>query len=149
MPANVKERKSKAQQFQYARDNAISALGKIIRYQGTNVDLQSLLGNWLSLLPLKSDLDESKIQNEILASLLLENPTLVFGEQFQRFELVILVLAEILQKKYVEDETGLKLARFLQGVASDSQLGPHFKAIFDNKVTEEAQKRLSQALSYT
>ncbi len=102
------------------------------------MDQGSLIGNWLSLLPLKNDLDESKIQNEILASLLMENAALVLGDQFQRFELVILILSEILQKKYLEDETGMKLARFLQGIANDPQLGPHFKVIYDNKVTEEA-----------
>ena len=33
MPPNVKEKKSKVKQFMHAKDNAVSALGKIIRFQ--------------------------------------------------------------------------------------------------------------------
>lgn len=42
-----------------AKDNAISALGKIIRYQPNSIDLHVMIPNWLSLLPLKHDLDEA------------------------------------------------------------------------------------------
>lgn len=45
----------------YAKDNAISALGKIIKYQSHAIDLVGLVSTWLSLLPLKHDLDESKV----------------------------------------------------------------------------------------
>jgi len=38
MPANIKEKKSKAKQFNHAKDNAVSALGKIIRYQTATID---------------------------------------------------------------------------------------------------------------
>jgi hypothetical protein len=33
MPANVKEKKTKVKQFMHAKDNAVSALGKIIKFQ--------------------------------------------------------------------------------------------------------------------
>lgn len=33
MPAAIQEKKSKAKQFKHAKDNAVSALGKVIRYQ--------------------------------------------------------------------------------------------------------------------
>jgi hypothetical protein len=32
MPASVKDKKSKVKQFMHAKDNAVSALGKIIKY---------------------------------------------------------------------------------------------------------------------
>jgi hypothetical protein len=38
MPASVKEKKSKVKQFNHARDNAVAALGKVIRYQTANID---------------------------------------------------------------------------------------------------------------
>jgi hypothetical protein len=38
MPASIKEKKSKVKQFHHAKDNAISALGKVIRYQTANID---------------------------------------------------------------------------------------------------------------
>ena len=38
MAANIKEKKSKAKQFTHAKDNAVSALGKVIRYQTQTID---------------------------------------------------------------------------------------------------------------
>ena len=61
MPASVKERKTKTKQFNHAKDNAISSLGKIIRYQTATVDPLSMIPNWLNLLPLKTDIEEAKI----------------------------------------------------------------------------------------
>ena len=68
MPPQVKEKKSKAKQFMHAKDNAVSALGKIIKFQSATVDVASLIPNWLSLLPLKADLDEAKQMNEFLTT---------------------------------------------------------------------------------
>lgn len=38
MPASVKEKKTKVKQFKHAKDNAVSALGKIIKFQAGTVD---------------------------------------------------------------------------------------------------------------
>jgi hypothetical protein len=59
MPANVKGKKSKEKQFYHAKDNAVSAIGKIIKYQHAIIDMNSMVGNWLNLLPLKHDIDEA------------------------------------------------------------------------------------------
>jgi hypothetical protein len=32
MPAGIKDKKAKVKQFNHAKDNAVSALGKVIRY---------------------------------------------------------------------------------------------------------------------
>lgn len=44
--------------FNCARDNAISALGKIIKHQSANVsDIESLVDFWIYQLPIKNDTD--------------------------------------------------------------------------------------------
>lgn len=106
MPASVQEKKTKVKQFNHARDNAVSALGKIIKFQSGFVDAPALIVNWVGLLPIKNDVDEAKVQNEFLAQILTENPTLVLGEQYQRFEQIVLLLSEITNEKYVNQETG-------------------------------------------
>jgi len=126
MPASVKEKKTKVKQFMHAKDNAVSALGKIIKFQSSNVDSASLVPNWLSLLPIKADVEEAKLQNEFLAHLLQENPLIVLGEQYQRFEQVVILLSDITQKKYVSEETGAKLSQLLKGMANDATFGPQF-----------------------
>lgn len=84
----------------------MSALGKIIKFQSGFVDAPALIVNWVGLLPIKNDVDEAKVQNEFLAQILTENPTLVLGEQYQRFEQIVLLLSEITNEKYVTQETG-------------------------------------------
>jgi importin-5 len=137
MPSSIKEKKAKVKQFNHARDNAVSALGKVIRYQPTTVDLNTLIPGWLNLLPLKNDVEESKIQNEILATILTENPILIVGDQYQRLEQLVIILGTVLQKKYVEDETGLKLARFIKNALSDANVGPHVTT-YASKLPKEA-----------
>jgi hypothetical protein len=68
-----------------------------------------LIPNWLSLLPLKNDVEEAKVQNELLADLLQVNPIAVLGEQYQRFEQVILILADISKQKYLNEATVPKI----------------------------------------
>lgn len=61
MPASIKEKKAKVKQFNHAKDNAVSALGKVIRYQTQCIDAQSVIPGWLGLLPIKHDVEEAKI----------------------------------------------------------------------------------------
>jgi hypothetical protein len=124
MPANVKEKKTKVKQFMHAKDNAVSALGKIIKFQSATVDVKSLVPNWLGLLPIKNDVEEAKIQYEFLATLLQESPLLILGDQYQHFERIVILLSDIVQKKYVTDETGAKLASVILGMSKDATFGP-------------------------
>ncbi len=94
----------------HAKDNAVSALGKIIKFQSATVDASSLIPNWLSLLPLKNDVEEAKLMNELLTDLLQQNPIALLGQSYERFELVVVLLSEIYEKKYLNEETIPKLA---------------------------------------
>lgn len=80
------DKKSKVKQYNHAKDNAVAALGKIIKYQTATIDPAQFVPHWVSMLPLKYDVEESKVQNEILAQILTEQPQLALGDQFQRFE---------------------------------------------------------------
>lgn len=80
IPANVKEKKNKTKQFMHAKDNAVSAFGKIIRYQSACIDVASLIPNWLGLLPIKNDVEEAKLMNDYVALFLSERPQLLLGE---------------------------------------------------------------------
>jgi len=148
MPEHVKQKKSKTKQFNHARDNAISALGKVVRYQTANVDAQTIIPGWLNLLPLKHDVEEAKIQNEILADLLLEHPQALIGDQYQRFEQLVVILGEILDKKYITEQTGVKLAGFIKQATADPNLGSHFKVIYENKLSQESQARIQKAMNF-
>lgn len=130
MPPNVKEKKTKVKQFMHAKDNAVSALGKIIKFQQQVVNPNTLIPNWLSLLPIKNDAEEAKVQNELLADLLQVNAVAVLGEQYQRFEQVILILADISKQKYLNEATVPKIQALVKNISSDATFGPQFQLIF-------------------
>ncbi len=48
----------------------------------------------------------------------------MFGEQYQNFERIIILLSDITQKKYVNDETGAKLANLISSISKDQTFGP-------------------------
>jgi len=66
-------------EYQHCRDNAISALAKVMKYQYSFIDLESTFAYWLSKMPLKHDLAEAKEANDFLADVLLEKPEMVVG----------------------------------------------------------------------
>lgn len=74
LDAKTREKKSKLNQYNYAKENAISALGKILKYQPTTPDASTLLEHWLTLMPLTHDFEEAKIMNDFLADGLLRGP---------------------------------------------------------------------------
>mmetsp|Transcript_58138 Transcript_58138/g.66994 ORF Transcript_58138/g.66994 Transcript_58138/m.66994 type:complete len:1102 (-) Transcript_58138:178-3483(-) len=56
----------------FAKDNAVAALGKCIRYAGENLDLQKLIPVWIGSLPLSYDKTEGIKQHEILTEMILK-----------------------------------------------------------------------------
>ena len=58
--SSVKGKKTKLQQFHHARDNAVAALGKIIKFQAVTVsNSPELVPYWLDVMPLTHDMEEA------------------------------------------------------------------------------------------
>jgi hypothetical protein len=53
-----------------------------------------------------------------------------------------------MNKKYLNDKTGIKLSYLIQNMAKDPTFGPQFQLIYQNKLTTEQQERLNQALKF-
>jgi len=47
--------------YGHAKDNAIAALGKIIKYHSDKIEIKTALDLWLSNLPIKYDKNEGYI----------------------------------------------------------------------------------------
>lgn len=101
----TKEKKSKQTQFQHARDNAIAALGKIVKYQESQIDSELIIPTWISLLPLHHDMEEAKIQNEFFAEMLIKKPMLIMGQNNEGLEQLVNILGTITTKKQSSQET--------------------------------------------
>lgn len=79
MDATVKEKKSKQTQYYHARDNAVAALGKVLKFQSNCVDINNLIPYWMGQMPLTHDMEEAKDQNSFLADSMLRNMSVILG----------------------------------------------------------------------
>lgn len=122
MDSSIKEKKSKQTQYYHAKDNAVAALGKVLKFQQQCTEANSLVPHWLSLLPLTHDMEEAKIQNEFLAECILKNPTYILGQQYERLEKFVLILGEICTKKQSDPGTLDMLSVIIANMSQDANL---------------------------
>lgn len=142
MDASVKEKKSKASQFHHARDNAVAALGKVLQFQNTQVDLNTLVPFWLAQLPLTHDMDEAKIQNKFLGEAILRNPTAMLGAAYERLEQFVVILGEICTKKQSDPQTLEMLSVIVANISQDANLADNFKILCESKLKEENRNNI-------
>lgn len=110
--ANVPVQKSK-KSHGHARDNSIASLGKVIKHQHMNIDINIVIPAWSSVLPLRHDKVEARMMHELLADLCLSKPALVFGPNFERLAHVVNLFAEILETKLCESTTVPKIKEIM------------------------------------
>ena len=143
----TKEKKSKQMQYNHARDNAIAALGKIVKYQESAIDAVSIIPTWISLLPLNNDLEEAKIQNEYLAAMLMKRPMLVMGQNHEGLEHLVTILGAISSKKQSSPETLDALSVVISEISGNADINSKFQEICQAKLSEEQRSRLSDLYS--
>ncbi|KAJ8575326.1 hypothetical protein ON010_g3886 [Phytophthora cinnamomi] len=85
-----------------ATDNAVAALGKFCEFQGGAVDAATLFPQWLELLPLRGDLEESLAVSRRLCRYVNDRHPLVLGApDYQHLGKVVAVLAAVAEEKFL------------------------------------------------
>lgn len=113
----------KKDQFHHAYDNALSSLGKVLKYQSNFLsDSKTTFSYFIDHLPIQHDNEEAKEMNEFLADGLLSDPQIVLGEGYPRVPQIIGLLGEQLLEKYMTEETMDKFKQFFNKIQSDQQL---------------------------
>lgn len=136
------EKKKKMHKFNHARDNAVAALGRIIRFQNMNVDAVALMNDWLELLPLKADTIEGKEQNEFLVESFMKQPAIILGENNQRLEKFVNILGTICDTEQSEADTMDRLSVIVANLFQDPNLGTQVQAIAEGQLSEEEKARV-------
>jgi len=93
----------------HAKDNAVAALCKMIKYQFSNIDLPAVMTQFVAELPLKFDKEEAKECHDYFADLFLQRPDLML----QFTGKAIKVFGNILETKYISPETTAKAKALL------------------------------------
>jgi len=78
-----------------AKDNTISSIGKIIKYQGKSINLKETVNKWVNLLPIEVDKVEAFEQYELLCEIILNNSELIVGDNNSNLVKIICLLGKI------------------------------------------------------
>jgi len=97
-----------------ATENAISAVGKICRYQSGAIDLAIVLEGWIGFLPVTDDKEESKVTYGNLCYFIETQPTLAFGEGYKNLPKILSLFAQTLGTKLIDEEVSQKMVAIMQ-----------------------------------
>ena len=93
-------------------------------------------------MPLTHDLEEAKIQNELLSISLIKAPQTILGASLERLPQIVKILGEVCQKKQSEPETLEKLSVAIANLSQDGASAEQFKNLCMG-LSEEAKGRVS------
>jgi len=107
-----------------ARDNAVAALGKIIKHQGTQSEdlTKSLINHWLKYLPITYDTNECPEQHELLCDIIIHKSELILGSNNENLPSVLRILARIYTTKYSTKEINDKIDLIFKSIKNNKTL---------------------------
>ena len=116
-------KKTEKENLKFARDNAISALGKIIKYHGQEFpnELNSLIDLWLNSQPIKQDKEEAKINIKFLLDILMKEPNKVLGDNNKNLGKVIVILTEGYQTDSTDTDMDKNIEQFALGIKNNTE----------------------------
>ena len=122
LPIDKALKKTEKENLKFARDNAISALGKVIKYHGQEFpnELNNLLDLWVNSMPIKQDKEEAKINIQFLLDILMKEPNKILGENNKNLGKVIVILTEG-YKTATNDEMEKNIEKFTVGIKSNTE----------------------------
>merc|ERR1719447_2456991 len=122
-------------------ENAISAVTKILQFNGSQVNLDQILPVWFSWLPVTEDVDEAPFVYGFLADLIESNNQHILGSNNSNLPRVIAIIAEALAVEVLppDNSAKLRLVNLVNQVKGNA-------AVFEACVTglTEPQKRAIQ-----
>jgi len=119
----------------HATENAISAIGKVCRYQSNAIDVTQVLPHWLSLLPVTHDKVESKIVYDSLC-FFLENANfsqVLIGSSYQNLPRILSIFGEVLGSALIDEAISARITNILK----------HMQTAFPGNILQQAYVGLS------
>ena len=123
LPIDKNLSKTEKENLKFARDNAVSALGKTIKYHGQEFpnELNSLIDIWINAMPIKQDKEEAKINNKYLLDILMKEPNQALGENNKNLGKIIVILAEGYQTDGTDKDMDKNIEQFALGVKNNNE----------------------------
>jgi len=126
----------------FAKDNAVSALGKILKYQ--EKELGEKYGNifdiWINNMPITQDEDEGKINNKFLLDILMEDETKIFGSENKNFKQIIMILSKVYMSEMSDDIMNSNIEAFVDEIKSNND----YNKLLMELVSKQKGKKLNK-----
>ena len=123
IPIDKQLPKADKQSKQYAKDNAVSALGKILKYQENVLgsDYDTFLNIWINAMPITQDEEEGKNTNEFLLEILMKQQNRVLGNENKNLQQIIIILAKAYNSEMSNEVMDTNIEQFANGVKNNSE----------------------------
>ena len=142
MPIDKNLSKDEKNAKQFAKDNGVSALGKILKYQGQALgsDYENVFNLWINNLPIKQDDEEGLINNQFLMDILMKEPNKVLGIDNKNLEQIIIILAKAYNSEMSDELLDTNIEQFALGVKNNKE----YNEILMNLVQKQKGKTLNR-----
>lgn len=125
-------------EFLSAKDNAVSSIGKIIKYQSKSINLEETISKWLHLLPIEVDKVEAYDQYELLCGIILENSNLIVGVNNCNLVKIICLLGKIYKTTFSNEKINQQIDTIMYNFKQNSALHVYVEEAL--KVADEKVK---------
>ena len=104
--------------YHSARDNAVSAIGKVLKFHSSAVTLSEVVPYWINHLPLKHDKAEARLMHALLADFLVQNQQDLLDQRafLGLLPKIVHILGTVLETKFVLEDFAGKVKAFLLGL---------------------------------
>lgn len=128
MVAIIQDSNSRLAENVNATENAISAITKIIQFNNTMIDVDSLLSCWLSWLPIWEDEEEVIYVYSFLYKLLESNHPIILGVDNFNVPRIVSIILEVFARTVIDhaSELGQKLISYVKFVNIDKNISSTF-----------------------
>ena len=126
----------------FAKDNAVSALGKILKYQGKELgeDYEKIFDIWINNMPITQDEDEGKISNQFLLDILMKEQNKVLGNGNKNLQQIILILSKAYDSGMSDDVMNSNIEAFANGVKNNTE----YNKLLMELVSKQKGKKLNK-----
>ena len=142
MPIDKNLSKDEKNAKQFAKDNGVSALGKILKYQDQALgsDYENVFNLWINNLPIKQDDEEGLINNQFLMDILMKEPNKVLGIDNKNLAQIIIIWAKAYNSEMSDELLDTNIEQFALGVKNNKE----YNEILMNLVQKQKGKTLKR-----
>ena len=133
----VKEDPKRKDEWLAARDNAISSIGKILKYQPTSVPFGDIWSKWVCYLPIKDDLPEAKFVHNFLAETIIANPESSLGSNGSLLGEIIRIFIKVHKGNLIKKIDKPKITAALKKLAENPTIAAMMDDIYKNNLRPE------------